>query len=145
MEELNELGLYFVENERTVMKTNIHFRKNEKLIVPFQRSLREPKLFTFFPESKEDIITYCNNKIKSGELSTESLCCEIKNVIIPRCYAKLLLEAGEANRNSIPNLPDLLLMLDIRTLGLQTVWRWLHYLGFQYDENKRSYYTDGHD
>ena len=36
-------------------------------------------------------------------------------------------------------------MLDLTNMSMSTVWRWLVYLGYKYDENKKYYYTDGHE
>ena len=130
--ELNDLGLCYADNSRTVTRLNIQFRHSERLLVPFQQIEREPKLFNFSPEAKEDLIWFCNNKVKEGKLSTDAAYAEIKQVIIPRCYSKLLLDAGEAYRDAVPQLNELLRHLDIKNLSIATVWRWLNYLGFYY-------------
>ena len=66
-------------------------------------------------------------------------------MIIPHCYANLILEAGEVNCHNMLSYDELTTMLDIRRLNYTTVWSWLTYLGYHYDENKRIYCTDGHD
>ena len=83
--------------------------------------------------------------MKEGKLSTDAAYAEIKQVIIPKCYSKLLLDAGEAYRDTVPQLNELLRHLDIKNLSIATVWRWLNYLGYYYDENRQLHYTDGHE
>ena len=83
-------------------------------MVPFNCSEREPKLFNFFPGSKNDLIAFCDSKVKSGKLSSESALAEIKNIIMPRCYSNLLLEAGEEHRNNIPRYEELIENLDLK-------------------------------
>ena len=77
-------------------------------------------------------------------MSTELVYTEIKDKIIPRCYANLMLEAGEDNCHNIPSYSELINML-VRKLNYTIVWRWLKYLGYHYNEKKRSYYTNGHE
>ena len=36
-------------------------------------------------------------------------------------------------------------MLGLKTISIDTVWKWLKYLGYRYCEVRRSYYTDGHE
>jgi hypothetical protein len=35
--------------------------------------------------------------------------------------------------------------VNLKTLDVSTAWCWLHLLGFSYCENKKCYYTDGHE
>ena len=84
-------------------------------------------------------------QVNLGSLSTELVKSQIKNVIIPRCYQDLLEEAGAENKGNMPLYNELLHMLDLSNVSMSTVWRWLVYLGYKYDENKKSYYTDGHE
>ena len=145
IDELGDDGIYFVKNEKTVRRWHTQFRKCELFFTPNNRNEREPKLFSFFPDSKTQIVRYCTSQVNLGCLSTELVKSQIKNVIIPRCYQDLLEEAGEENRGNMPLYNKLLHMLDLSNVSMSTVWRWLVYLGYKYDENKKSYYTDGHE
>ena len=69
----------------------------------------------------------------------------MKKLILPKCYPVLLLEAGEDNCHKISSYYELLHMLDIKSISMSTMYRWFNYLGFNYNENKRSYYTDRHE
>ena len=56
-----------------------------------------------------------------------------------------MLECSPTDREHIPSYADLLQMLDLKNIYITTVWRWLKALGYCYNENKRCYYTDGHE
>jgi hypothetical protein len=36
-------------------------------------------------------------------------------------------------------------MLDLKRVSPNTAWRWLQWMGYKYDKNRRCYYTDGHE
>ena len=90
---------------------NIQFRQNELFTISNQRNTKEPSIFAFFPESRTQFITFCNNKVKTGELLTEAAHTELTKVILPPCYAYLLIDAGKEHINDIPSYDDLLSML----------------------------------
>ena len=46
--------------------------------------------------------------------------------------------------NSMPSYNEFLHMLRLKITCIPTIWRWLIYLGYKYDENQRNYYADGH-
>ena len=141
---MNDNGIELIKSDRPLRMLNIQFRRNEKFQIPNLRTQREPKLFSFFPECKSMIQRFCNEQIKAGSMSTDSVTCEIKSVIIPKLYDNLLTEAAD-NKDMMPSYDELLHMFDLKTLSISTVWRWLQLLGYKYCENKRNYYTDGHE
>ena len=102
--------------------------KNERLMIPNFRTHREPKLFSFFPECKNLIQLYCNDQIKAGSMSTDSVTCEIRLVIEYDAYIRRVVAHPWSE-----------------IITVSTVWRWLQLLGYKYSENKRNYYTDGHE
>ena len=58
-------------------------RQNELFTISNQRNTKEPFIFSFFPESRTLFITFCNNnKVKTGELSTEAAHTELTKVLI---------------------------------------------------------------
>ena len=57
----------------------------------------------------------------------------------------MISEGGEGAVNNLPTYNELLHILHLKTMSYSTTRRWLKYLGFNYDENKRSYYTDEHE
>ena len=62
IKELEDLGICFTKNNRTIHRCNIEFRKQGKFNVPYLRGSREPKVFSFFPESKEMLKNSVGNK-----------------------------------------------------------------------------------
>ena len=70
---------------------------------------------------------------------------EVTNRIIPDCYSAMLFEAGPEMIDDMPSYEELLSMLDLKTVCINTVYKWIKDLGFHYDVNKRCYYTDGHE
>lgn len=144
IEELASVGVTAIINDKALRRWHIMFRNEELLHVPNSIKQREPKLFVMFPESQEYITKHCNEKVKQGSLSAESLTVEIRTKIIPKCYEKLLDEAGD-DKDLMPSYNEILSMCDLSTVSVKTVWRWLVYLGYKYCENKRCYYSDGHE
>jgi len=135
IEILSDTGLDYIKNEKTIRRWHIQFRKGDQFIVPNSKLAREPKLFNFFPEARTAIEKYCSKEINLGSLSSEALRNHINTTIIPECYQNMIDDAKE-DRNSMPTYMELLHMLDLKTISLSTVWRWLILLGFKYSENK---------
>ena len=144
IDELRYCDIDYISNERTVRRWHTEFRTNEKFNISFVRSQLEPKLFSFFPKARSELLEYCTKKVKTGELSIEYAHYEVTKKIVPRCYEELLLEAGEKSRDAIPKYEDVFQMLDLKKIHFDTVWRWITNLGFHYDVNEKSYYIDGH-
>ena len=122
--EISDSGVFHIKNEKTIRQLNIQFRQNELFTISNQRNTKEPSIFTFFPESRTQFITFCNIKVKIGELSTEAAQTELTKVILPRSYALLLIYAGEEHRKDIPSYDDLLQMLGYKKINMDTIWRW---------------------
>ena len=145
IEEVNDMGISNISTDRTIREWNCLFRIKEQFRVPYYHNDKEPKLFEFEPSTKEQFLHYCNSMIKSGELSTESARTELVNVISPKCYASLVSELGESDRNNHQTYDEFLKFMGLRSISMNTTWRWMHHLGLSYDENRRCYYTDGHE
>jgi hypothetical protein len=90
---------------------------------------------------------YCGNPDNQPSMSAESVAAEIRS--LPKCYKDLLAEEDileETNEVSdLPSYDELLGMLDLKRVCASTVWQWLQLMGYKYDENRRCYYTDGHE
>ena len=54
-------------------------------------------------------------------------------------------ETPKDEREFIPSYNNMLENLMLSTIRYSSAYRWILYLGFKYDKNKRSYYTDGHE
>ena len=126
------------------MKWNKQFIIKDSFEAPFLKEGREPKLFQFFPEAKNEIIKFCSEGVKSGCLSSEAVRSEIRNVIVPNCYSNLIMEAG-GDSELMPSYEELLFNLDLTSICISTLWRWMILLGYKYNENRTYNYTDGHE
>ena len=143
--EVDEYGIQYICNEKTIRCWNILFRKNESFTLPYQKEKRHPKLFSFFPEAKEKLIDYCENQIQLGSLSTESVGSQLRDKIIPKCYRRWVKETPKEERGDLPTYEEVLAFVDLKNISNQTAWRWMTDMGYTYDENKKCYYTDGHE
>jgi hypothetical protein len=76
-------------------------------------------------------------------MSSESVAAEIRQTILPKCYEDLLGETD--NPGGLPMYNELLQMLDLKWVCPNTARRWLQLMGYKYDENRRCYYTVGHE
>jgi hypothetical protein len=78
-------------------------------------------------------------------MSSESVAAEIRQTILPKCYEDLLGETDDPGGLPTYRYNELLQMLDLKWVCPNTAWRWLQFMGYKYDENRRCYYTDGHE
>ena len=144
IEMLADVGINTVTSSRTMMKLNAYFRVNEMLDVPFVRVSREPKLFSCFPDIISDLVKYYNQKISEGCMSTELVLSKLTNVIDPKHF-DIHIEEQKANHQIILDYDMLFHALNLKKVYYATVWNWLSHLGYKYDINNKSYYTDGHE
>ena len=91
------------------------------------------------------MVRYCNVQIKLSCLSIEQLLAEMKMNIIRKYYRQRITDAKEEDKKYLPTYNELLDKLDLKSLALTTIWRWLRFIGYKYNNNKRSYYTDEHE
>jgi hypothetical protein len=142
---LRDCGISYVRHERTIQRWHMFFRQNETLPNPqgHSKKLLEPKVFDFFPELKLKIHDFCGNPDNQPSMSSESVAAEIRQNILPKCYDDLLSEIDDPA--GLPSYEELLQMLDLKRVCPNTAWRWLQLMGYKYDENRRCYYTDGHE
>ena len=145
IDELDDVGIADIKNPKTVRKWNCSFRLKETFHVSFNRKQSIPKVFDFFPQALIDFKKFCDEKVKTGKLSTESTQVELKNIILPNSYDCYINNIDLNERDNVPSYVELLRSLDISNICYSTVYLWLKNLGYEYDENKRCYYTDGHE
>ena len=70
---------------------------------------------------------------------------ELRNKILPSAYERMVLDAPEEEKELLPEYNIFLNNLRLLSVSYSTVFRWMRYLGYNYNDNKRSYYTDGHE
>ena len=51
----------------------------------------------------------------------------------------------EGQKSKAASYNDTLHVLQSKIISISTVYRWLCYLGFKYNENKQNYCTNGHE
>ena len=141
--ELKDVGIDYITQGRTIQNWNMEYRKTELFEIPNAKMNREPKLFSLFPEAKEELLEYCNTQAAAGALNSEIVASEIRNHTIQNCYKKLV-DALETNE-SIPTIEEFKSMVDLKNVTVSTSWRWLQSYGFTYSDQKKCYFTDGHE
>ena len=80
-------------------------------------------------------------------ITCQFLTCEIaanyiKTKIVPKIY-ETYLEDCQSYYNQ-PTSKEFLLSFGIKSIAITTAWRWLSYVGFNFDERKKTYFTDKH-
>ena len=79
-----------------------------------------------------------------GHLSCENVAVYMREELFPSIYTTYLSENNLHNNNP-PTLQQFLMDYGIKNVSVQTAWRWMRYLGYKYDERKKSYFTDKHE
>ncbi len=92
---------------------------------------------------KLKIHEFCAHPDNQPSMSSKSVAAEIRQNILPKCYEDLLAKIDDPG--GLPKYKELLQMLDLKWVCPSTAWRWLQLMGYKYDENRRCYYTDGHE
>ena len=62
------------------------------------------------------LIRYCDEQIKLGSLSVESVRQEVKQNIIPRCYEEMKKDAIAQNSDNIPTFDKALKMVELSSI-----------------------------
>ena len=92
-----------------------------------------PSFLEAFPEVKEMLRKWANSNL--DQLSCENVQNEIKHNIIPQVY-RTYLEDCDSDDNPLSQ-DDLLYLFGLKKICLKTVWKWMKYMGFSYDERKK--------
>ena len=84
-----------------------------------------------------------------GKKNLETLSCEraqrfLVDEVIPHCLEKCNAELALYEEEPLTQL-EFMAMVGLKTLCVKTAWNWLRMLGFEYCENTKTYYTDGHE
>jgi hypothetical protein len=103
----------------------------------------EPKIFSIFPEAKNYMHTFFAENI--DKISVEAFRTEFIESIIPSLVKTMNDNNIDKDVNDLLTTDDLLSMLDLKTLTLSTVHKYMLHLGYKYDNQRRTYYNDGHE
>ena len=94
--------------------------------------------------TKQNGVSIINNpQVLMTDLSCENVQLHIKNSILPEVY-KTCLEDCDRDDDALSQ-DDLLHLFGLKKICLTTVWKWMEYMGFSYDERKKSYFSDCHE
>jgi hypothetical protein len=137
----SEAGIATVSSPRTVMIWHRHFRVYHSLQKDATTATKEyqPKLFAVYPEARELINLYFSKDLET--INVEAFRSHILDEVIPH------LVQSNANRDGIGAEPletiDFLAAINLKTIGLATAYKYLRYLGYKFDEAKKTYYNNG--
>ena len=67
-------------------------------------------------------------------------------MILKEAYSEYIAEHDNNNNDYvIPIYSEFLSILHLKSVSLNTAHKWMIYLGYEYSETKKMYYTDGHE
>ena len=94
-----------------------------------------PSFLEAFPEVKEMLRKWANSNL--DQLSCENVQLEIKNNMISQVYTTYL---EDCDSGYDPLSQDYLLYLfGLKRICLKTVWKWIKFIGFSYNERQKSW------
>jgi hypothetical protein len=154
--DCNRMGIEAAAtNERTVAGWNILLRANrEHFPLPDPKIHKQkkplPDLLDFFQdEITFPWIDFCIRNL--ADLTVEQARDELITKIIPNTalHDTVVQESkneGTTGEEENQTIKDCLLKAYLDSpISLTTTWRWLHRLGFHYDNRKKSFFVDGHE
>jgi hypothetical protein len=148
---MNRVGIKQATHFKTVAEWNIAFRRGENFPHPNPRvqcgKVPLPRLFEKFPEAKDSIVEFAVKNLTT--LTLESLHEFTITKLMPALFEIWKEEESELAKwkddSEFLTMEQFLETHGLSTVGLTTVWRWMHDLGFSYDMRKKSFYVDGHE
>jgi hypothetical protein len=143
-QDLNKIGIRTYTSSRVVQDMNRDFRKLELFQNPRRASkgIQDVALFAVFPEAHNMLLSWGKKNLET--LNSETARKYLLEVVIPFCHEQCNEELTMLGNPSF-NLEQFMKFVNLKTLTVVTTWRWLRLLGFTYCENKKCYYTDGHE
>jgi hypothetical protein len=99
-------------------------------------------LFAVFPEAHNMLLSWGKKNLET--LNSETARKYLLEVVIPFCEHQCNIELTRLGVAPFNN-EQFMKFVNLKSLTVVTTWRWLRLLGFSYCENKKCYYTDGHE
>jgi hypothetical protein len=99
----------------------------------------EPKLFSVYPEAKMAVNLYFSKNLETVNVD------EFRSFLLDVASPKIILDANSNTLAEPLEIGELLTSINIKTLGLAIAYKYLRYLGYRFDQTKKSYYNDGHE
>jgi hypothetical protein len=140
---LSEAGIDIIKCPKTIMKWNRFFRTYECLEADMRhhnKKVFEPRMFALYPEIKALI-----NKHFLANIETINVDC-FRNLLLDVIIPELLQEQNkELPESEKVDNNQFLISINLKTFSLSTAYKYLTYLGYRFDNQKKSYYNDGHE
>ena len=137
IKQMNRNGVSLLNNNQVLMRWNRIYKVNERFPHPNTNTqnghMYVPVFLDTFPEVKESIRKWANNNL--DQLNCENVQREIKTNIIPNIYRTYLDDCDSCD-NPL-SLEDFLYLFGLKKIGLTTVWKWMRFMNFSYDERKK--------
>jgi len=132
----NVVGVEKVPNYQTIQDWNIYFRNEQKFPHPnqFVELKKEvvPKLFRVFPEAKDKLQHWANNKLEV--LNSDATADYIQSDLLLQFYSQYVneMEDGEMPMSQ----QDFMQSMNLSTLDTKTAYQWLKNSGFSFNVQK---------
>jgi hypothetical protein len=140
---LNDAGLTTINNSETILRWNRYFRIYGFLEMdPKTKAAKVfvPELFKLYPEAKALINAQFAKDIEN--ISAENF----RNYVLDDLIPQIIESENNTNEGEEPLTKETLLnAINIKTFSLSTAYKYLSFLGFKYDDQKKTYYNDGHE
>lgn len=141
IDKVKSFGMNRYCHYRSIAKWHRIFRVKETLPHPNpKQSTQDPRLFVEMPEIKERIRSFCRENHES--FTAKSVHQFLLLEVIPRIVDDLNAQVGD---DAIVTKESLLSSLGLKSLAINTVWRYLNALGYKHGRVGQTYYTDQHE
>jgi len=144
---LNAIGNIRATNYRTLSDYNIEFRSGEAFEHPNRAVMcgkkHVPSIFQAYPEAKQALIAFCLANLK--RLSLEVVRDHLRTVIIPHLFEVWNVDQQQYEMDNELTVDDFLERHGLKNVSIPTCCRYMKFLGFTYQEKRKSYYVDGHE
>ena len=99
-----------------------------------------PIFLETFPEIKIELTKFARTNI--NRLNCETVTEHLRDKVIPKIYEKNLQKCEDNNK---PTYQEFLASFNLKSISYITVWRWMKFIGFQYCDRKKNYFSDRHE
>ena len=143
IDEINEVDdISYINNPEVLHQWHHRMRHNRESFANPQITRGKatlPPILHNNPDFFKEVLGFAKENL--AELSGKAFYNYIYNVALP----KLLRTRRKELRRSSFSMAELLQENHLSKLYIQTVYNWLHIIGFKYEVRKKTYYVDGHE
>jgi len=138
-------GLKIITYPQMIMRWNVIYRVHEKFPHPnYYIELGKayvPLFLESFPEAKFKLRKWANRHL--GIISCKAVANEMRRNIVPKLFDTYVRSLPPQENK--PTYDSFLNCFGLKKICVSTIWRWMHYLGYTFDERKKCYFTDRHE